>query len=280
MTRRLTHRFQRFRIVRSAAYRLGQALAGRQRVLAGQLATGSPIVLTSGDPAHRHIFFYGTYEPEVTAVFQARVRPGDTVIDVGANAGYFALLSRDLGAEVHAFEPNPAMAALIRRSLDLRGGRVTVVESACSSREGVLPLYLGEGGNMATSSLNPGLNARDTASIDVAVTTLDAYVERTRIDPSLVKVDVERHEADFVKGAMRTLATLRPDLVIEMTDGEALEALLSIGYRAHRITSRGLVPTTGLGPEGWANMLLTAGSPVARRRGTEGQDQSGRNSSS
>jgi len=256
LTRRLSQRFRRYRLVRSAAYRLGMALATKQRVLVGQLASGSPIVLTSGDPAHRQIFFYGTYEEHVTAVFRSRVKPNDTVVDVGANAGYFALLSRDLGADVHAFEPNPAMASLIRRSLELRGGGVKVVEQACSGREGIFPLYLAESTNMATGSLNA--EASGARSIDVSATTLDAYVRRTGIAPTLVKVDIERHEADFVQGAVDTLASIRPDLVVEMTDVEALAALLSMGYRASRITPGGLIPTTDLGPDGWANMLLTA----------------------
>lgn len=257
LTRRLTQRYQHFRVVRSAAYRLGKALGGKPRTLIGELATGSPIVLTSEDPAHRHIYFYGDYEPDVTAVFRSRVKPGHIVIDVGANAGYFALLSRDLGAAVHAFEPNPAMAALMRRSLALRGGGVTVLEQACSRQEGVLPFYLGEGGNMATSSLDPDADGAGSATIDVPVTTLDTYVQRTGIVPNLVKVDIERHEADFVEGALDTLGSIRPDLIVEMTDAHALTGLLSIGYRASRITPEGLIPTTDLGPDGWANMLLT-----------------------
>ncbi len=273
LARRLTRRFRRRRVIRSAAYRLGTALAGSHRLLVGELATGSPIVLASVDPAHRHIYFYGTYEEEVTTLFRGRVRPGDVVVDVGANAGYFALLSRDLGADVHAFEPNPSMADLIRRSLELRGGGVTLVQAACSGREGVLPLYLGRCSNMATSSLEAEADGGGSEAIDVAVTTLDAYVRRTGIAPSLVKIDVERHEASCVAGAIETLVSLKPDLVVELTDPEALSTLMSLGYAAQRITPEGLVPTTDLGPDGWANMLLTASDEA-------GHDQSGRKSSS
>lgn len=225
-------------------------------MLVGRVVTGSPIVLSSGDPAHRAIFFYGIDEADVTAVFRARVKPGDVVVDVGANAGYFSLLSRDLGAEVHAFEPNPAMAGLMRRSLELRGGGVTIVAEALSEQPGVLPLHLHEGTNMATASLSSHGNAGGT-TLSVPVTTLDAYVQRTGIAPTLVKVDVERHEAAFVKGAVGTLESFRPDLVVEMTDPVALATLTSLGYHASRITPQGLIPATDLGPDGWANMLLT-----------------------
>src|SRR5437868_6376075 len=74
-------------------------------VLTGELR-GSKWI--AGAASHR--CWIGTYEKEVQAVFTSKVRSGDVVYDLGANAGFYTLLaSRLVGDDghVYAFEPNP-----------------------------------------------------------------------------------------------------------------------------------------------------------------------------
>lgn len=49
-----------------------------------------------GDFIGRHIFLHGEYEGYVTRVFYKLLQPGDVVLDVGANIGYFTLLSASI----------------------------------------------------------------------------------------------------------------------------------------------------------------------------------------
>jgi FkbM family methyltransferase len=256
--RHATHRWGHTRFVRACAYRLGKALGEQPRVLRGTVETGSPILLSSRDHSHRHVFFYASYEPEITVLFKRLVTPGMTVLDVGANAGYFALVCSDLGAAVHAFEPDPVMAALMRRSVSLAGAKVTVVAAACSDHEGVAPLYLSDEGHTAISSLKPDAGGLGARSVAVPVVTLDRYVSRAGIRPDLVKIDVERHELGVIRGARRMLRELRPDLIVEITASEVLEELLDHGYRAWIVTRDGMRPTTDMGPDGWGNVYLSA----------------------
>jgi FkbM family methyltransferase len=244
--------------VSACAYRLGEALGKHPRVLRGTVETGSPILLSSRDPSHRHVFFYASYEPEITALFRRLVRPGMTVLDVGANAGYFSLISSDLGAAVHAFEPDPVMAELIRRSVSLAAAEVTVVAAGCSDHQGMASLYLSDEGHTAISSLHPDAGGLGARSVAVPVLTLDHYVSRVNITPDLVKIDAERHELGVVRGAQRILRELRPDLIVEITAAETLEELLGYGYRAWMVTREGLEPTTDMGPDGWGNVYLSA----------------------
>jgi predicted methyltransferase len=61
------------------------------------------------------------YEPEVTAVFGRVLRPGDVVIDVGANVGWFTLLAASLvgpGGKVVACEPGPDNLAKLQANID------------------------------------------------------------------------------------------------------------------------------------------------------------------
>jgi FkbM family methyltransferase len=212
--------------------------------------------LNSRDGAHRQVFFYASYEPEVTALFQTLVRPGMTVLDIGANAGYYSLIASDLGASVHAFEPNPAMAAMIRASASMGESDITVVVAACSDLAGQAELHLSNEGNTAISSLHRCAAGLGDQSITVPTLILDEYVARTGITPHLVKIDAERHELAVVRGAEWVLREARPDLVVEITDVRVLDELLAYDYRAWKITECGLEETTDLAPSGWGNVYL------------------------
>lgn len=133
------------------------------------------------------------------------VKPGAIVFDVGANLGWWskALLAEMNGAvRVFMFEPQPFLqedlAPLVEQGC-------TLVPKAVGSRPGVLPLYLPEP-KAGNASLHP---RRDTyfehqafTTIDVPVITLDDFASENGIDHiDLVKIDVEGHEMDVLKGA-------------------------------------------------------------------------------
>ncbi len=202
------------------AYRLGEALG--DRVLIGRTPGGSPIALSMRDHQHRNLYFYGTYEPEITSLFRRLVTPGSTVFDVGANAGYFSILARELGATVHAFEPNPVVRALLQKSAELGPGGIEVVPRACSDHAGTMPLYLSDPGETGRS----GLMVARERSVDVEVITLDEYAGRADAHPQLVKIDVEGAEAAVIRGMREMLRTDRPTLIIELheTKGEVRHA--------------------------------------------------------
>jgi FkbM family methyltransferase len=171
-----------------------------------------------------------------------------TVLDVGANVGYFSLVCRDLGASVHAFEPDPAMAALIRRSAALAPGEITVVAAACSDHDGTARLHLSDAGHTAISSLDPDAGGLGDRSLAVSTVTLDRYVGDAGITPQLVKIDAERHELGVIRGARHVLSEIRPDLIVEVTSPAILQELLGYDYRAWLVTPDGLHPTTDMAP--------------------------------
>jgi FkbM family methyltransferase len=229
------------RRLKRGAYRIGEALG--DRVLVGRTPGGSPMALSMRDHQHRSIYFYGDYEPEITELFQRLVTPGSTVYDVGANAGYFALLSGELGASVHAFEPNPAVRALLSRSVELGRGDITVVPCAVSGHAGKLPLYVSGPGNTGRS----GLMVERGTAVEVDVVTLDDYSERTGTRPQLVKIDVEGAEVGVLEGMGRLLADVKPTLIVELhvthgavehaTHNEVAELLARAGYEYEPIGS-------------------------------------------
>jgi len=229
----ITHRFKHNRLVRSGAYKLGEALG--DRVLIGRTVGGSPIALSMRDHQHRAIYFYGEYEPEITTLFHRLVKPGSTVFDVGANAGYFSITSAELGAKVHAFEPNPRVRALLLRSVQLGGGSIEVVGAACSDHSGTMPLYLSSPDNTGMT----GLGTPTDVSVEVDVITLDDYAARTRARPDLIKMDVEGHEHEALAGAGEVLRDCRPTLIVEVGSDATLDLMRTRGYTPQRILRDG-----------------------------------------
>ena len=209
----VTRRYRHVRLVRSAAFRLGEALGSTRRVLIGTVPTGSPIALFSSDRQHRSIWFYGLYEPDVTAVLRGYLDPGATFFDVGANVGYFSLLARDLGATVHAFEPNPEVLSLLMRSRAMRPDRLTIVPKACGLRPERRALTIRAESNTGMSTLM----AAPGRSFGVDVTPIDEYATAAHTLPTVMKIDVEGFELEVLQGAGRVLRDGRPHVIVETT---------------------------------------------------------------
>ena len=110
----------------------------------GAVVHGFPIALDKGDSLGLSLF--GSFEPEQTALVETLVKPGDTVVDLGAHIGYYTLLFAKLvgpSGHVVAFEPSPASCAILRRNVASNGlANVTIVNAAvgAASRSAVLRL--------------------------------------------------------------------------------------------------------------------------------------------
>ena len=189
----------------------------------------------SGSPGKLFRVIGGSYEPEQTREFERALRPGDTVLDVGAHAGYYSLLSSllvgDSGA-VWAFEPNPRNFRSLRANLELNGCRnARAVQLAVSDRTGEACFEAGSGSG--TGHLSAG------GSLPVRTVSLDEFCAERGIRPAAVKIDVEGAELDVLAGAKRVLGESRP-VVFLSTHGaglhdSALRWLAEAGYAARAV---------------------------------------------
>ncbi len=144
------------------------------------------------------------------------VAAGDLAFDVGAHAGNRTRALAALGCRVVALEPQPDFARLLR-GLFARSPDVTVVEEAAGRIAGHANLAVSERTPTVTT-LSPSWREARSAdadftgvhwnrSVEVAVTTLDALVERFGT-PSFVKIDVEGAEADVLAGLSHPIRTV------------------------------------------------------------------------
>jgi FkbM family methyltransferase len=141
------------------------------------------------------------------------------VVDVGANVGVYALpwAAANPGVTVHAFEPNPTVHARLARNVALNrlGARVRLHSEALSDRAGTATLY----GSDDMSSLNQGVNTgRQAAPIDVPLVRLDDALGEEGAPVSLVKIDVQGHELEVLRGAEALISRHRPALILEHED--------------------------------------------------------------
>jgi FkbM family methyltransferase len=164
----------------------------------------------------RPSYLLGTAEPDVVAVFERHLSRGDVALDLGANVGFFTLVSAALvGPEgrVVAFEPLPDNAAALRRNVALNAlAHVAVVEAAVSDSEGSADLTLGESDQVASLAFDD----RGEETIRVETVTIDAEMQRRGLAPTMIKIDVEGAEDAVVRGAIETLTTHRPVVLCEI----------------------------------------------------------------
>ena len=155
-------------------------------------------------PQYRHI----TWNPEEYAAFRAAVRPGDVVLDVGANLGAYTLLFgmwTGTRGHVYAFEPAPLPYAGLQAhvALNALSGHVTAVPLAVTSADGSAD-FLADGADGA----NRLVRDQDSAAagvVKVAATTLDSFCRERGVTPHVIKIDAEGAELDVLRGARDTI---------------------------------------------------------------------------
>lgn len=204
----------------------------------------------------RHILM-DAYEPHVTGVFRARLRPGMHVVDIGANIGYFTMLSASLvgpSGSVLAIEPNPESVKVLEASRRANSfDQVTVLQVAAGRAPGLL--VLNPSYSNAMTSAPPDEVSALMRSITVPSFRLDDLIPRDRtID--FVKIDVEGAEYNALLGASEMLKRCHPTVVSEFSpdmmpgisgvDGpEYLRFLLGFGYRVSVIELAGELTAYG-----------------------------------
>lgn len=164
------------------------------------------------------------YLPIETRMFKSMIKPGMTILNLGANVGYYTLVSAKLvgpTGRVFAFEPFPEAFNLLERNIDRNGfSNVTLVNKAVSDSIGIVKLYLRDSNPLANSL---GEGRTDSGSIEVPTTTLDILFGGTKVD--VIRMNIEGSEPLALKG-MEELLRHNPNLkMLVEFDPTALEGL-------------------------------------------------------
>lgn len=214
----------------------------------------------------RVIYTYGLFDIEVTYLISRYIKPGDTVLDVGAHFGYVSMLSSHLvgdAGRVYAFEPTPSTFAVLCENAKSRAN-ITALNFGAGKQGSSLNiadygLQYCAWNTMADESRMPTALAGVKANrVKVNVVKLDDYLEENGIVPSFIKIDTENFEADVIVGLANTLRKARPIVLMETGSAASLTAaefLANQGFRPH-IVLRPCVVEEWQGPLDEANNLF------------------------
>jgi len=164
-------------------------------------------------------------EPHVLRWIHELLQPGNTFFDVGAHYGWMSLAAcHRVGTKgkVVAFEPSPPLLACLQYNKKAnRFQQLEIVAKAVTESDGkVVSLYLANQGDSFLNSLvdhpmEPVAGVtQQKATIEVQTVTLDDFTKTRKLQPDLVKIDVEGAELSVLRGCQRLLAECRPRFIV------------------------------------------------------------------
>ena len=234
-----------------------------------QVNTGETLLVRPQDILGRTVYFFGDFDPKITWVCKQLLRPGDTVLDIGANIGLITVIAANsvgTTGRVHAFEPQPTLAQMIEQSVSLNGWQHVEVH----------PFALGDHNDTMALSVPPNdhgraslITQRPTDDVlDVPVRRLDDCLG-SNLDRRirLMKIDVEGFESQTLRGANKLLTHQPPEAILfelkplllgqSFWDCETVQLLKQLDYRfvalprtwlriaPYQTKANGTVPTSG-----------------------------------
>jgi len=201
------------------------------------------------------------YEKASVDAVAARVKAGQTFVNIGAHIGYFTLiLAKIVGKSGfgYSFEPNPSNFDLLKENVHLNGyeKNIQLEPLAVGSRSGKANLHLNDRGNQGDHRTwgDPD-HLREIISIDMV--SLDNYFKNLYKNIDFLKMDVQGYEAEVLNGA-KDIFSQNKQLKILMeywpwgikkcgsNPIEMLENLFEIGFSVFDISNDGTTEKTGI----------------------------------
>ena len=173
---------------------------------------------------------FGLFEQDTVNTFQRILKPGMTVLDIGAFVGYYTLLAANLvgkQGKVYAFEPNPVAFAILTKNIKENGYQkiIQAIPKAVSNRHDNVCLFVTEKEAAQASLYAPKQGFYK--SIQVETVILDEFFAQLgwpQID--VVKIDVEGAEVEVLDG-MKEVVRRNPQikLIIEFNPANQLKSI-------------------------------------------------------
>lgn len=143
-------------------------------------------------------------------------------LDVGANIGNHTLPISACSEVVCSFEPNPEAFKLLQANvIDNELTNVKVFNVGLSEADANLPLYVDRSGNLGASTLRPEsrLQGHEYEPREVILKQGDRWLGENGVgNVGFIKIGVEGHEAEVLKGLSETIKKCRPTVVLEWSE--------------------------------------------------------------
>ncbi|MGZ3710862.1 MAG: FkbM family methyltransferase, partial [Bdellovibrionota bacterium] len=187
-----------------------------------RLADGLVMECDLRDHIQQQIYFFGAYEPVEINLLLSLIQPGSTIVDAGANIGFYSLMMAQKAGpsgEVHAFEPIPETFALLTRhvSLNKNIGKIHANRLALWNKTETLQFNLGEQHEHNCGGYSAASGEKGGRMVSCNAVTLSEYFRAAglaRLD--VLKMDIEGAELSALEGALELIGRFRPIICLEV----------------------------------------------------------------
>lgn len=220
---------------------------------------GNKMYLDLSDPGiSRELILTGIHEKLATQVMRQEIKEGMTVVDIGANLGYYTLLEASIVGEkgqVYALEPVPKNFDILCKNININGFKN--IKSYCiavSNKSGTAKITLTNASNWGSmleieaeavsDYMKQKMRSLARQTIEIETITLDEFLVKETVNRvNLIRMDVEGYEVEVVKGMLKTLKNTPPPLMLffeihnkvfddpEKSIGPMLQQLLIFGFK-------------------------------------------------
>ncbi len=168
----------------------------------------------------RTLLLFGKRELEHKKMLEDIIKPGMTVLDIGANIGYYSLMMLKLigdKGKLIAVEPSPSNIEILKKNLLLNNFQdVEVHNGAISDENSIKKFFLSEMSNLNTLNYTDKKSLNLTGkTIDVKTFTVPEIIDDR--DLNLIRMDVEGHEVEVLNGLIPNIGSnnLYPSIIFE-----------------------------------------------------------------
>lgn len=196
---------------------------GNYRALTKTIFGHKIIVDTRDCSLAPHLLLDGYWEMWITKVFLSSLHEGMTVVDIGANVGYYTQLAASkVGStgKVYAFEANPYLMDILYQNMSINGflPRVSLTGKAVLDGPGSIQFNIrktcmGDSSIAGFSQEMLNLCRDDVEVIDVETLSLDEFFGETGAKIDVIKIDAEGSEP-FIFDGMKNILSTNPDITI------------------------------------------------------------------
>lgn len=160
----------------------------------------------------------GAFEPHMVKLFDSLIKPGDTVLDIGANIGCTSILFGSRASKVISFEPSPTTYQFLKKNVSASGlQNITLNNVGLGKSAGSFQLTFAadnRSGGFISNKVQASAGHK-VESIDIACG--DAFLAAAGLHQvDFIKIDVEGFERDVIEGLRETLMRSQPIVTLEL----------------------------------------------------------------
>ncbi len=171
-------------------------------------------------------------------------------LDIGANHGLRSIYALSTGRFTYLFEPNNNLNYFVINLFQLNSYQKYKLENKClSDKSGLLKFYLSPSTYLSSLSKENALQDNEKGEvreIEVQVITVDEYFQGKNDKIGIIKIDVEGHEYEVLKGAINTLIKFKPAIIVEILAESKKKKQLyymmkTLGYQCYAIKNKNML---------------------------------------